>query len=262
MTTQRRLSLAVLVVFGLTALAIASSGGPPNARTGAPGESTCATCHDNLNVGEGALTLTAPGQYMPGDTVTIGVGLSQSGQSRWGFEATVLDSLAQAVGAILVLDTPRTQLSTAASGRQYVKHTATGTDPGVADNAPGWLFAWIAPAAPVGPITIYAAGNAADNDGSLNGDFIYTAARAVQPPCDCPCAGDPACDGVIANVQDVVTVVAVAFRGAAAVRDSGCPYDRVDLDCSGASNVIDVVRVVNVAFRGANPAAEFCAPCP
>ncbi|MEW5702166.1 MAG: thrombospondin type 3 repeat-containing protein [Candidatus Zixiibacteriota bacterium] len=78
--------------------------------------------------------------------------------------------------------------------------------------------------------------------------------------CSCPCHGDPQCDG-IANVQDVVQTVNVAFRGAPAVFDPNCPRERTDANCDGFSTVQDVVKAVNVAFRGASPATEFCDPC-
>ena len=79
--------------------------------------------------------------------------------------------------------------------------------------------------------------------------------------CDCPCAGDPNCDAVIANVQDVVATVNIAFRGATETTDPSCSTERTDLDCDGVTSVTDVVRIVNVAFRGGNPAVEFCIPC-
>lgn len=80
--------------------------------------------------------------------------------------------------------------------------------------------------------------------------------------CTCPCWADPQCDGVRSNVQDVVGVIGVAFRGIAPGLDQGCPNERSDVNCSGFTNVQDVVSVVNVAFRGANAATEFCNPCP
>lgn len=81
--------------------------------------------------------------------------------------------------------------------------------------------------------------------------------------CACDCHGDPVCDAVISNVQDVVVTVNVAFRGAAPVVDpnGACPYETTDLNCDGATSVIDVVKIVNVAFRGDNPATEYCDPC-
>ncbi|MEW5701377.1 MAG: hypothetical protein AB1792_04020 [Candidatus Zixiibacteriota bacterium] len=78
--------------------------------------------------------------------------------------------------------------------------------------------------------------------------------------CDCPCHGDPQCDGV-PNVQDVVKTIDVAFRGVAPVFDPACPRERTDVTCDGTTSLTDVVRIINVAFRGGDPVTEFCDPC-
>ncbi|HWO57527.1 MAG TPA: carboxypeptidase-like regulatory domain-containing protein [bacterium] len=80
--------------------------------------------------------------------------------------------------------------------------------------------------------------------------------------CTCPCKYDPACDGVISNVQDVVTTVNVAFRGASGIIDPGCGIERTDVDGNGFTSVTDVVRIVNVAFRGADRLTQYVDPCP
>ena len=80
------------------------------------------------------------------------------------------------------------------------------------------------------------------------------------PSCDCPCHGDPQCDGV-PNVLDVVKAVNVAFRGATPVQGPDCPYEQTDVSCDGVTNVIDVVKMVNIAFRDGDSAVEFCDPC-
>ncbi|MEW5702074.1 MAG: SBBP repeat-containing protein [Candidatus Zixiibacteriota bacterium] len=90
--------------------------------------------------------------------------------------------------------------------------------------------------------------------------FYYDFATIKYSQCFCPCHGDPQCDSV-ANVQDVVQTVNVAFRGSAPAFDPNCPRERTDVNCDGFSTVQDVVKVVNVAFRGANPTTEFCDPC-
>lgn len=89
-------------------------------------------------------------------------------------------------------------------------------------------------------------------------------ARPLAVACACNCHADPICDGIINNVQDVVAVVGVAFRGAPAITDPSatCPYQTTDVNCDGVTSVIDVVKFVNVAFRGGIPAVEYCDPCP
>ncbi|HWO56507.1 MAG TPA: tandem-95 repeat protein [bacterium] len=97
-------------------------------------------------------------------------------------------------------------------------------------------------------------------------DLADTSAHAVIrltvfPECGCPCPGDPICDGVRSNVQDVVTTIGVAFRGTAPVTDPGCLRERTDVNCTGTTDVLDVVKVVGVAFRGQSAAVEYCNPC-
>lgn len=92
---------------------------------------------------------------------------------------------------------------------------------------------------------------------------------SLELACGCQCHGDPAevpapdyCNGFI-NVQDVVAVVNIAFRGSVSAPDpiATCPIQRADVNCSGFVNVQDVVAIVNVAFRGGDPAIQFCNPC-
>lgn len=89
-------------------------------------------------------------------------------------------------------------------------------------------------------------------------NFIKGVVTIVCPEC---CIGDPQCDGVQSNVQDVVAAINVAFRSLAPTQGPGCPAEQSDVDCSGATDISDVVKVIDVAFRSANPATRFCNPC-
>src|SRR6266542_4030036 len=57
--------------------------------------------------------------------------------------------------------------------RQYIEHSFTGTFQDQRNGA-SWSFKWTAPAEDIGPVTMYAAGNQANNDGNNSGDQIYT----------------------------------------------------------------------------------------
>ncbi|HWO56606.1 MAG TPA: choice-of-anchor B family protein [bacterium] len=86
-------------------------------------------------------------------------------------------------------------------------------------------------------------------------------AAVIGPPCDCACHADPICDGN-PNIQDVVSIVAVAFRGNSDTLDPACVHNgRGDVNCSGSTDVIDVVLMVGAAFRGDDPNTAFCDPC-
>ncbi len=163
-------------VFGLT-------GGPPDEKTGAPNESTCASagCHSGnvLNTSGGALMLTVPETYEPGEIYKIVVNLSRTGQSKWGFQMTALDADGARAGTFAADDAANTQVSEANS-KQYIKHTAAGT--AGANDAHSWEVEWTAPDADIGPITFYAAGNAANGNFNPIDDYIYTTQEESTPP--------------------------------------------------------------------------------
>ena len=159
---------------------------PPDEKTGAPNETTCAQvgCHvgNDLNASGGSLMLTIPETYIPSEVYTIVVNLSRAGQSRWGFEMTALDADGARAGSFAADAAANTQVSETKS-KQYIQHTAIGTAHGTND-AHSWEFQWTAPDADIGPITFYAAGNAANGDFGPGGggDYIYTTQEESTPP--------------------------------------------------------------------------------
>jgi hypothetical protein len=177
------LCAAVLVVYSFSTHRVtAFSSGPPASQTGAPGETTCVSCHFSfpLNSGPGTLVITGlPSTYSSGQEVDITITLTQSNRVRYGFQVTALtDSGAQA-GTLIVTDSARTQIIPG-GGRTYIEHTFNGNAPSAA-NQGSWTFKWRAPATGAGRVTFYAAGNAANGDGSSVGDFIYTTTAVTQP---------------------------------------------------------------------------------
>lgn len=166
-----------------TGSAFAFSFSPPDGLTGAPTEGDCTQCHvgNTLDAAGGALMLTIPETYEPSEVYTIVVNLSRTGQSRWGFEMTALDADGARAGSFAADDAGNTQLSEANS-KQYIKHTSIGTAQGTTDEH-SWEFQWTAPDADIGPITFYAAGNAANGDFSPagGGDYIYTTESELTP---------------------------------------------------------------------------------
>ncbi len=175
----------VLLFAASSGSVFAFSSGPPDEKTGAPNENTCAQagCHagNDLNISGGSLILTViPETYIPNEVYTIVVNLSRTGQSRWGFEMTVLDADGARAGSFEVDDAGNTQLSEA-NGKQYIKHTSIGTAQGTND-AHSWEFQWTAPDADIGPITFYAAGNASNGNFNPIDDYIYTAQEESTPP--------------------------------------------------------------------------------
>ena len=157
---------------------------PPDEKTGAPNEGTCADagCHTSnaLNASGGSLMLTIPETYEPGEVYAIIVNLARAGQSKWGFEMTALDADGARAGTFAADNAANTQL-TETNSKQYIQHTTAGTADGT-DDAHSWKFEWTAPDADVGPVTFYAAGNAANGDFTPAGDYIYTTQAESIPP--------------------------------------------------------------------------------
>jgi hypothetical protein len=162
----------------LTTQAIASIGGPPASRTGAPGESTCTSCHSQ-NTGSGQFSIIAPANYTPGQTYQIQVRHIASDPSRqaWGFELTSLAGTAPA--GTLANTAANTRIRTG-NGRTYIEQNSSGVFSGQTGGA-SWVFNWTAPATDVGNVTFYAAGLQADDDGGEGGDQTYTTSTVSQP---------------------------------------------------------------------------------
>src|SRR5215470_6324278 len=164
----------------------AYSSGPPPGYTGAPNEEpeACAECHVPPDAGTGKISITAPPTYVPGQTYPITVTHTNSDPTRlrWGFELTVLDTSDEKAGNLQNISGLTQVLNNQGPGgaRQYIEHTAVGTFVGQ-QNGASWTFNWTAPATDIGPVTFYAAGNQANNDGNTSGDFIYKTFVAAAP---------------------------------------------------------------------------------
>ena len=176
--------LFVFLFAASTGSVFAFSFGPPEEKTGAPNEGSCAdaNCHagNDLNASGGSLMLTIPETYQPNQVYEIIVSLERAGQSRWGFEMTALDADGASAGTFEITDAANTQLKEKNS-KQYVMHTADGSAQGTNDKNE-WSLKWTAPAADIGPITFYTAGNAADGNFIPAGDYIYTEQAESTPP--------------------------------------------------------------------------------
>src|SRR6185369_3551378 len=169
----------------------AFSAGPPAGYTGAPGEEpeACAECHVPPDAGTGTISITAPQTYVPGQTYPITVTHSNPDptRKRWVFELTVLDTSDEKAGELQSTNSLTQVLNNQGPGgkRQYIEHTAVGTFVGQSNGA-SWTFNWTAPPEDIGPVTFYAAGNQANNDGNTSGDFIYRTFVAAAPASTTP----------------------------------------------------------------------------
>lgn len=156
----------------------ASESGAPTGRTGAPGESTCTSCHAQ-NAGNGQINIIVPVNYTPGQTYQIQIQDSTSDPTRaiWGFETISLAGSAMAGSFTNTTLNTRIRVS---GTKSYVTQTSAGAFPGQGFGA-SWNFNWTAPVTNVGNVTFYAAGLLGDNDNSDSGDRTVTAVAVIPP---------------------------------------------------------------------------------
>lgn len=172
-------ALGAATVIGLPLLALSyPTGAPPNF----DGFSNdCAACHSSFDVnsGTGSLEIVAPDAYIAGEPVEITVIIDNTtdpdpnGSGRvQGFEVGVRDVDGNPVGSFDVGSA--TDVQFAQGDSRFVTHTEAG------NQQSSWTFEWMPPANKVGDVvTIYAAGNAANGNGSLSQDYIYTAQKTL-----------------------------------------------------------------------------------
>jgi hypothetical protein len=203
----------------------------------------------------------------PNDTVDVSIRVDADVSDIHCFRMLV-DSVESGIRLVNVVEGPL--LSSGGSTFFFWKDTLGGYDifscllgPGLHADGPGVLatMTFVSGASPCGTALVYTyvlVQNTLLDSLPIahhNGQF------SVPSCCQCPCHGDPLCDGV-ATVQDVVLTVGVAFRGQQPLIDPDCPRRRSDVNCDDVTTVIDVVKMVNVAFRSENPMVQFCRPCP
>ena len=200
----------------------AFSAGPPAGYTSAPQEEpeACAECHVPPDAGTGKIFITAPQTYVPGQTYPITVTHQNidSTRLRWGFQLTVLDTASDEKAGELQSINGLTQVLNNAgpgSARQYIEHTAAGTFVGQ-QNGASWTFNWTAPATDVGPVSFYAAGNQANNDGNTSGDYIYRTFVVSAPASSTPdfsIGVSPASRSVVPGGNAIYTVTVTPLAG-------------------------------------------------
>ncbi len=175
---MKKLLLFILlgVIFTGTTAFIISSGGFINA-TGSPGEGTCSGCHGG---GSGTTIVSISGlpnftanQYVPGQTYTVTINVSNNAYTRFGFDAEILDPTNVNAGNMTV---GFAGVQIVNSTRKNATHTVFKTGSGAAI----FQFEWVAPLS--GTATIYAAGNAVDGTGGTGGDQPSAGANLVLSP--------------------------------------------------------------------------------
>jgi uncharacterized protein (TIGR03437 family) len=184
-------------------LIYAYADGPDPGKSGVPGESLCteAGCHvGTANTGPGSVNVTFPNglTYTPGVTQHLVVTVSDPNQRRWGFQLTArqtssngktqagtfakTDNNTQGACASTTFIAQTVPATNCPSSQplMYIEHTLAGTRLGTTGGV-NFEFDWTPPAANVGNITIYVAGNAANGDNNNTGDRIYSKTFTLTP---------------------------------------------------------------------------------
>lgn len=173
-----------LLVVAFPVLALSFSGGALPNYDGF--EENCSSCHRTPegtaepNVGTGSITIEAPGTYVAGQPVTLTIRVDNTTDpspggvgARQGFQVGVRDADGETVGTYDLGGATVIQTVSDNTG-EFVTHTGSGL------NEAEWTFDWIPPVdMPPTAVTIYAAGNAANGNQNLTGDFIYTTTREL-----------------------------------------------------------------------------------
>jgi hypothetical protein len=191
-----RAAASIAIIWTTTVVAVVAGAGMLVARTeaypeGAPpgfsggfGEQSCHACHFHAepNSGPGRVTIAgAPERYVRGERYTMTVTLARPGMKVAGFQFTARakDGGAQA-GTLAPAQGEDERIGVdAQSNIQYANQRKTGTAPAAADTA-RWTLVWTAPQTNV-PVTFHVAANAADGDGTAEGDYVYTTVVESTP---------------------------------------------------------------------------------
>ena len=152
--------------------------------TNSPGETNCRNCHSGhpLNDPTGSITITSDMNnfgYIPGRTYTINVKIIKSGQQIFGIGCEILKADSSNAGTIVVTNTAKTQLKNKTINGKVRTNLCHKTTGGLANDSTTFSFSWTAPAVGAGNVKLYVACNAANNNGSESGDYIYTAVQTL-----------------------------------------------------------------------------------
>jgi hypothetical protein len=173
--------MTAALVAGAAAEARATRDAPPPGHTGGFDEPTCQECHfeAEVNAGGGRLRLEGvPEAYRPGGAYRLTVTLVQEGLKAGGFQLTARTDGGAQAGTIAGVEMPERRVGVTVSGDvAYAHHILAGVDPVSTDTA-RWTLVWTAPGHG-GTVLFHVAANAANDDSSPLGDYVYTVESRV-----------------------------------------------------------------------------------
>lgn len=172
-----------LVLLAFTNTPLVRRAGVPTDDNGA----TCTACHTQGN-GTGKVTLDAV-PYIPGQTQTLHLTITDPNASRWGFQLTArpIDDTTQEAGSFSAVDptlvTVRCDNGTSTGSpapcggtREFAQHASAPTS---TSGTYTFIVNWTPPSQEVGKIGLYVAALAANGDNNITGDTTYTTVQVV-----------------------------------------------------------------------------------
>ncbi len=176
---NKSLLVALMMIAGwqLLTSALRDPNNPPVARTGAPGETTCAAsgCHSGGSFTGTVAISGVPDTVVPNQSYTVTL-THASNAVRSGFELTCLDGGNVKCGALTAGSGCSTG-SNVSSGRQYVRQS---TPKNLSGGSTSWTFTWKAPATAFNnAATFYFTSLAANGNGNNSGDNVLIGTKNV-----------------------------------------------------------------------------------
>lgn len=201
----RNAVVALTLVFPNVLLAYST--GPVIQRTGAAidGGTDCTACHRtfspaNSDTRGGVFINTVP--YTPGVKQMVMVTVMHPLQKRWGFQLIARagsDEKQQAgsftVDSVVRVRCDNTNDAPCNGAVEYAEHKSAP----ITEAGAGYTFqvTWTPPETDIGEVHFYAAGNAADGNGSPTNDRIYTTKTFIQPAGKCNLSQVPQISDVV-----------------------------------------------------------------
>jgi HYR domain/Secretion system C-terminal sorting domain len=184
-----------------------TSEGGKTGSNGAPGESTCTSCHGGAANGTATLTSDIPlAGFVPGATYNMVFTVSQAGQPLFGMGLESLSATNTQAGTLVAGTGTQVLVKTL---KQNLIHTLGG---GASADSKAFSFKWTAPAVAAGNVTFYYAGLAANGDGVENNmDNTYVGNKVFSPQAvAAPTVLTPNCptDATVATAAGATTAVA------------------------------------------------------
>jgi hypothetical protein len=155
--------------------------GAPPGHTGGFGEPDCTLCHSDSdpNAGDGILEVEGlPDRILAESAYELAVVLKHAGLRSGGFQLAVRSTDGKPAGRLVSLSA-RTRVIEHA-GTAYLQHTKEGVKP-ESHGTIRWVFRWIAAAADES-VHLHVAANAANDDISALGDYIFTLELTAGAP--------------------------------------------------------------------------------